>query len=163
MQTGLSRREFLTRKPRPAVMRPPHAVAEADFGALCDGCGACLDACPEAIIVIGADELPRLDLSYEGCTFCAACMDACPMGALDAGAARLWTWKADIGATCLSFIGITCRTCGDACEAEAIRFRLQPGGRDVPLLDHDACTGCGTCKAICPVDAVRMIEWGQEA
>lgn len=159
VQTGLSRRELMaTRPPRQIGARPPHAVLPGEFSTLCDGCGHCVTACPRSIVRLGEDGLPLLDFSVDGCTFCGACTDACPTGALNRNAARPWRWAARIGAACLSYNGVTCRTCTDACEARAISFRLRPGGRDVPLLDEERCTGCGACSAVCPVGAITMTE-----
>lgn len=158
---ALSRRAFFTpgdRRQRVVSVRPPHAVDEQRFAQACEDCSACSDACPEAIIVPDADGRPTLDFTLGACTFCSACTEACPTGALDSQAARPWTWAAEIAASCLSFNGVTCRSCADACEAGAIRFRLQTGGRDVPLLDADACTGCGGCKSVCPVDAIALTQ-----
>jgi len=137
-----------------ARVRPPQAIAEDAFLALCVDCTACAEACPEGIIQPDDEGRPILDFKNDGCTFCEACTEACPTGALDAAAARPWAWRADVGADCLSYNGITCRACSDSCEAGAIRFRLMTGGRDVPLLDPSDCTGCGTCLSVCPVSAI---------
>jgi ferredoxin-type protein NapF len=52
--------------------------------------------------------------------------------------------------------GVVCRTCGDVCDARAIHFQLRVGGAALPLLDETACTGCGECIAVCPVQAVEI-------
>lgn len=140
------------------VVRPPQAVAERRFTRLCEDCSACVDACPEAIIIPDRAGRPTLDFMRGACTFCGECANACPTGALDPNAARPWTWTVAIGASCLSENGVTCRSCADACETGAIRFRLQTGGRDIPLLDTEACTGCGGCRSVCPVDAITLSE-----
>ncbi len=160
MGASIARRDFLRgRKPLPPVMRPPGAVEERLFQALCDEeCRACAEACPENIVAFDASGMPTLDFALEGCTFCAACIDACPTGALNRTNPRPWLWKAGIGSACLSYNGIACRSCVDVCEPQAISFRLLAGGRDVPLLDPDACNGCGSCKAVCPANAVTLFE-----
>lgn len=61
-------------------------------------------------------------------------------------------------AACLARQGIVCRTCGDLCPTGAIRFRPQPGGVAVPLVDAAACTGCGECAPACPVGALTLVE-----
>ncbi len=158
---ALSRRAFFApgdRRQSADTVRPPHAVDEQHFARLCEDCAACIDACPEAIIVQDAAGYPTLDFARDACTFCGACTEACPTGALDPQAARPWTWTAAIAAACLSFNGVTCRSCADACEVGAIRFQLRTGGRDVPLLDAGACTGCGGCKSVCPVDAIALTQ-----
>lgn len=142
-------------------VRPPKAVVEQRFTQLCENCTACVDACPEAIIISDPAGRPALDFALGACTFCGECTDACPTGALDREAARPWTWAATIEASCLSYKGVTCRSCADACDVGAIRFRLQAGGRDTPLLDIDTCTGCGGCKSVCPADAITLSQHGR--
>jgi ferredoxin-type protein NapF len=65
---------------------------------------------------------------------------------------------ASIGGNCLAFNGIVCRSCSDSCEEEAISFRLMIGGRSMPLVSSEKCTGCGECVAICPNDSINMRE-----
>lgn len=146
-----SRRSFLRgdlRDHHVSIMRP--LGAQPDFDQLCDDCGACSRACPEKIIRHATVGGPVLDFSCGACTFCGDCAAACPTGALVAEAPEVWPWRAAILENCLSYQGISCRTCEDACEARAIRFRLETGGRAVPVLDQDACTGCGECAFTCP-------------
>jgi ferredoxin-type protein NapF len=64
--------------------------------------------------------------------------------------------RPEIGAACLALRQVVCRSCGDACEVRAIRFKLRPGGVAVPELDPAACTGCGACRGTCPVRAIAM-------
>lgn len=135
-------------------MRPPGAQAE--FHDLCDDCGACSRACPQRIIRRDPSGGPSLSFRRGGCTFCGDCARACPTGALrDDGAAAL-PWRARILSGCLSYQGVSCRACEDACEPRAIRFRLMTGGRAEPVLDRDACTGCGECAFACPTDAITF-------
>lgn len=70
--------------------------------------------------------------------------------------------KAEIGAACLAYRQVVCRSCGDACEARAITFRLRAGGVAVPVIDTESCTGCGACIAPCPVGAIAMRHTGAE-
>lgn len=66
--------------------------------------------------------------------------------------------RAEIGELCLARRGVTCRTCGEACEAGAIRFALKPGGLAQPQLDAGQCSGCGDCLPACPVQAIALIR-----
>ncbi|MCI5097953.1 MAG: ferredoxin-type protein NapF [Rhodobacteraceae bacterium] len=158
MTTAPSRRAFLRgRFQETAPLRPFGAIAEFQFSENCTGCGDCVRACPEAIIVQERAGLPVLDLNAGGCTFCGECITACETGALTEGAS--WTWKADATQACLSRNAVQCRTCQDHCDERAIRFQLLPGGRAEPKFDADLCTGCGACSAPCPVGAIKLTQF----
>lgn len=61
------------------------------------------------------------------------------------------------GEACLAAQGVVCRSCGEACDAEAIRFVAAPGGISRPVLQDVRCTGCGDCLPICPSTAIRLV------
>lgn len=68
-----------------------------------------------------------------------------------------WYLKAYINkTTCLSMHGTICRTCGESCDFEAIRFQLELGGVAEPLLNLTKCTGCGACYGPCPVNSISI-------
>ena len=91
-----------------------------------------------------------MNFQYGSCTFCGACEQVCKYGALSRALETPWGLRASIGEVCLSTQGITCRSCGDACAAGAIRFRLELAGRARPVIDETHCNGCGSCVAVCP-------------
>lgn len=139
------------------VLRPPWAIPEAEFVLSCTRCDACAKACPQAIVVRGDGGFPELSFASNGCTFCGQCVDACTTGAL----ARLpgqdaWTLRVEIGDKCLAYRNVECRVCGENCDTAAIRFRPVLGGVSSPIVDLDACTGCGVCASICPGQAIRV-------
>ncbi|MCA0870502.1 ferredoxin-type protein NapF [Seohaeicola saemankumensis] len=157
MTSQTSRRAFL----RGAFMdrgalRPFGAVADSLFADACTKCGDCASACPEAIIVMDKDGFPVIDPKVGACTQCGVCIDVCDTGALDAG--QPWLWKASAKSSCLSRNGVHCRTCQDFCDAGAIRFQLQTGGRSEPRIDLDQCIGCGGCVSSCPINAVELVK-----
>jgi len=152
-----SRRALLFgRRAAAAPMRPPWALPEDVFLDACTACGACVDRCPERVIVRGAGGRPVFDPRLGECTFCGECEDACTPRALDRSASEQpWTLKALIGDRCLPRNGVVCSSCRDACPERAIAF---PVTSRVPLpsIDSARCTGCGACVGVCPTQAVAL-------
>ncbi len=157
MREAPSRRAFfrsLVSTPAPSGIRPPWAAA--DFTDRCDRCLDCVKACPERVLGLGDGGFPVLNPAAGGCSFCGDCVTVCKPAALADHGQRALPAVAAIGAACIAAKGVDCRICGDRCEACAIRFRPQVGGRYLPTLDLSACTGCGACVAPCPVSAIAM-------
>ena len=163
-----SRRNILFgRRPEtPPPIRPPWA-SETSLADACTHCGACVAACGQGLISLGAGGLPELDFAAGECTFCAACAEACPEPVFpEAGArGRAFAHVAAIGSSstassCLSHRGVICQTCRDECPEAAIRFGFRIGGPAVPEIVEDLCTGCGACLAACPVDAIEIAGRG---
>jgi ferredoxin-type protein NapF len=140
----------------PGGLRPPWAVAR--FRDLCTRCDACVEVCPERVLVAGRGGFPELVYGKRGCTFCGRCVEACPTGALDPASGRREPGRARVGAGCVAARGVSCRLCEEACEQRAIRFRPERGGVSRPLLDPSQCEGCGRCVSICPVGAIAVAE-----
>jgi ferredoxin-type protein NapG len=139
------------------VLRPPGAVAEADFLAGCTRCGDCIRACPHQAIVLAPERLraaagsPIIDPANQPCLMCpdTSCITACaprvlrrepeaPVPAI--GVARISTID------CLAHQNSTCTTCSERCPVEgAIELT-----RGRPQVVADRCTGCGICAYVCP-------------
>lgn len=154
----LSRRQLLRGDFSATVpfLAPPWA--SADFLARCTRCDDCIDACPTGVLVRGDGGYPATDYRLAECSFCGDCVTTCKAGALArAEGAAAWLRSIVIEETCLTRMGVVCRSCGEHCEARAIRFAPQAGGVSNPTVTASACTGCGACVAVCPNAAIRVI------
>ena len=158
-------------------VRPPGALPEGDFLATCIRCGRCADACPNRCIEAfteeaGADlamrpgpgqrNTPVIFPRRQACILCNGapgetllCTAACPTGALrlthgDAGSirssVRMGTARVDV-ALCYSYNGASCGACVRACPFEGTALRA--GLWEKPIVDPDACVGCGLCERAC--------------
>ncbi|MDH4320891.1 MAG: ferredoxin-type protein NapF [Desulfobulbaceae bacterium] len=154
---SVSRRHFL-RGGKPLPIRPPWSLPEDEFLKVCSGCAACIEHCPQRLLVSNADGLPVVDFMQGECTFCGECAANCAEGALSReGGVAPWRLKARVGNGCLAKLGTFCRSCGELCEVAAIRFRPQVGGPVSPEIDDSLCNGCGACFQVCPVRAIRIV------
>lgn len=154
----VTRRQFLRGdlSGRKAPLRPPWALEEEAFLEACTRCGDCVKACPQKILVIERG-YPKVSFFEGECTFCGECAKACKPGALPWGEDRSpWRLAPAIAQTCIAHRDVVCRTCGDACQTGAIRFRPRLGGAALPEVEGESCTGCGACVAPCPVKAVVL-------
>lgn len=171
---NLNRRAFLRgRSPKynPAAIYPPWTIEMSQFVEKCERCDRCIDRCPENILYRGDGGFPEVNFRQGECTFCGQCAEVCEADAFDLGdlnqssnkalgeglkEENAWSLFVEIETTCLSLNAITCRSCGDNCDAGAIRFQLQVGGIAIPIIDTDQCTGCGACIYVCPKNSITM-------
>ncbi|MGM0784399.1 MAG: ferredoxin-type protein NapF [Pseudomonadota bacterium] len=137
------------------VRRPPWSGD--DFLDRCTRCAACLEVCPEGVLFNGDGGYPEIRFAEDGCTLCGECVAVCDAGVFDISRTA-FPWHAAIQSHCLASADIHCQTCQDACEWRAIRFVPTLGRPPQPEVDSDACTGCGACLALCPNDAIRLID-----
>lgn len=159
-------------------IRPPGAVEEKRFMALCIRCNRCLEVCPYHSIkraplglTIGT---PYIFAETKACYLCMACSRLCPTGALDTrlrNPERVAMGKAKIDASiCYShlflehdvlpagsgnYIGATCNTCYHVCPFPDKAITLKDNLFPVVL---DGCVGCGICVERCPVRPRRAIN-----
>jgi len=167
---GVVRLFLHTRRQR--VVRPPGAVDEDTFVALCARCGACTRACPAGIIVpdggsAGAHGLlaPKLVFGPGHCEVnCHVCTRVCPTGAIRRldlpGKSRMLAGRAEVRADgCLAKEGQPCMVCRDCCPYEAVNVD-HPTGFGLPAIDVDLCRGCGLCALMCPGDPGTILIAG---
>ncbi|MCP3956693.1 MAG: 4Fe-4S dicluster domain-containing protein [bacterium] len=157
----------------PIERRPPGAVAEPLFLALCDHCGECVDACPHAAVLVYPDDAgtrartPVMRPERRPCHLCDGypCIAACPTGALRA-VPRLppsggtetaqvlsrQTWSLGTVALdterCFAYSGPECGACVGLCPRGIEAIRLV---RWRPELEPEECVGCGLCIEACPM------------
>ncbi len=152
-QTISTRRGFLAGRALGGDKTPyPPGITEESLKN-CSGCGECATACPSKIISI-RHGIPVLDFQRGECTFCGTCADRCPERVFPTDPVSRFPHNVTIADDCLAVNFIDCQACRDACATAAIRFRPRIGGPFVPVLDADACTGCGACISVCPAEAI---------
>lgn len=145
--------------PHAPPIRPPWALSETLFLDACTGCGNCIKACPESILVKGSADFPIVDFTDGDCTFCQACVDSCNDDALNKLQEQpAWHHKAIAIDSCLPKKGIACQSCQDSCEVRAITFSPRIGGPASPEINHEICNGCGACFSVCPSDAIAFTQ-----
>jgi ferredoxin-type protein NapF len=157
---NLSRRGALTGAS--SVHRPPW-TDEARVRKNCTSCGDCIDACPEAIVIKGPAGTPAIDFTRGACTFCAACASACGEGVFRDISQAPWDLTVQITPSCFLKLGISCQSCTDACDEQALRFDMRAGVVGEIVLSAEACTGCGACLPVCPASAIEIHQPKRQA
>ncbi|MDT8441764.1 MAG: 4Fe-4S binding protein [Desulfuromonadales bacterium] len=177
----------VTAEQNPYLLRPPGAVAEAEFLQRCVRCAECMKVCigralHPAFLDAGPVGLwtpllvPRIGYCEYNCTLCG---QVCPTGAIE----RLdlpRKQKAVIGLAvfdknrCLPFAKSTeCLVCEEHCPTgeKAIVFEEREVLVDgelrrlkFPRVVDRLCIGCGICETVCPLEgasAIRVINEGE--
>jgi ferredoxin-type protein NapG len=145
----------------PRYLRPPGALSENDFLAVCIRCGLCVQACPfdtlkladaRSVAALGA---PYLIAREVPCYLCKGytelkCIAACPTPALQP-VKSLREIRMGVAAinreTCLAWQGTSCRACWHACPLPNEAIVMDELGR--ALVDEKNCIGCGLCDYAC--------------
>lgn len=153
--------------PAKPFVRPPGAVAEASFLALCTRCDDCVKACPEWVVRKTGPEFgkrlegyPMLLPAQNPCVFCSGypCIAACKTGALASPAAgagvRIGLAVVD-NARCYMGQGQPCDYCVKECPVSPKAISVSARGLSAGV-DAGLCTGCGECAQICPANAISI-------
>ncbi len=156
--------------------RPPGARPEEQFLATCTKCGQCVEACPFGTLKLATagDEVPAGTPWFEPrdvpCEMCedVPCARACPSGSLDTQINILDSTMGLAVMTdqenCLAYKGLRCEACYRACPllGEAITLDMKPQERTgrhayfLPIVQSEACTGCGKCERACVMEKAAI-------
>ncbi|RWX43090.1 ferredoxin-type protein NapF [Candidatus Electrothrix aarhusensis] len=136
---------------------PPWASNQKAFKDLCTGCGECVAACKEYLIIIKENGLPVMNLSNNSCTFCGDCARSCSHDALHFSDEQPpWHLHVSVTQDCLMEKKVLCQLCQEQCDHGAIVFPKGGQNDSPPEILLGNCTGCGACAARCPVDAISF-------
>ncbi|MCP4970211.1 MAG: ferredoxin-type protein NapG [Arcobacter sp.] len=165
------------------ILRPPGAIKEEEFISKCIKCGLCVEACPFNTLQLAniSDGVPLgtpFMIPREiPCYMCLdiPCANNCPTEALDITKLKknnkLDINKATIGTaiinqdTCIAFWGLQCTICVKHCPIanEAIKVVYEKSKKKdsyhaiaKPLVNSEACTGCGLCEKACPTEVASI-------
>ncbi len=161
----------------PLAIRPPGALAEADFLGACIRCGLCVRDCPYDILTLAkpgepvANGTPYFVARQLPCEMCEhiPCVKACPTGALDPKLTDIRNAKMGLAVlvdqeNCLNFLGMRCDICYRVCPEldKALTLDTHVNARTgkhavfIPVVHSDHCTGCGKCEKACPLEAAAI-------
>lgn len=159
------------------ILRPPGALEESAFLQRCIGCAQCANVCPNQCIRLFGPETgvgnlgtPKITARSKACILCMACTQVCPTGALrpleptPEGKRAAGMGKAVVSTeVCYSYSGRTCGVCYRACPLPGEAMSL--GLMETPLVNADACVGCGLCEQACVhmPQAIRIIPTAEIA
>lgn len=161
------------------ALRPPGALAEADFAAACIKCGQCVQACPyDTLRLARAEDGAPIGTPYfvpreVPCYMCTdyPCVPVCPTGALDPKFGNIADARMGLAVidaeSCLSWQGLRCEVCFRVCPVKDSAITIQNHPRQlsrhamfIPIVHSQACTGCGMCEEACPTEeaAIRVLN-----
>lgn len=161
------------------AIRPPGALAEADFLAACVRCGLCVRDCPYDTLKLAelgdgvVSGTPYFNARAIPCEMCEdiPCVVACPSGALDRQLTNIEDARMGLAVlidqeNCLNFLGLRCDVCYRVCPVidKAITLELIHNPRSdrhamlLPTVHSDHCTGCGKCEQSCVLPGESAIK-----
>jgi len=140
------------------IKRLPWLTSLDDFLDQCTQCGECISACETGIIRKDLNQFPAIDFSNNECTFCAKCVQVCDQLMFVPVTANPWNYVATIKESCLTNSGVVCSSCKEACDYDAISIHYEFGQVPKPIVNSEACRGCGACESACPNTAIEIFS-----
>jgi ferredoxin-type protein NapF len=155
----------------PAWLRPPASTDPDVFNTLCIRCGNCIKSCPSGIIThhddfsIASSWLtPEVVFEKGYCIEkCNVCSQVCPSGSITLfspeSKSRIFMGSALVFPDkCLLSKNRECDRCRAACSYKAVIIsKTEDSITMKPEILIDKCVGCGACKVICPVAAIKIL------
>lgn len=128
---------------------------------VCNGCDACITACPTKAIRGEQNEIHEIDENI--CVSCGLCINLCKNFAIRSGSQNELLeydeWPIPHIDTVLCN---ACSACVDICPMYALEISAPKYRGDIntiaQLTDTDKCIGCSKCAEHCPVAAVTMVK-----
>lgn len=147
---------------------PPGARSIARLASHCMACQLCVASCPDGVLrpSTSLDNFmqPVMWFNKAYCRpECTACGEACPNGAIlpvtveEKSSIKIGTAVVDADACISASAGQHCGLCMRSCPAGAITM-VRIDGNLRPVVNEEACIGCGSCEYHCPVGTAGHIR-----
>jgi len=151
--------------PRSTPLTPPGSLSARNMKNHCTACQLCVSACPNGVLRPSTDLMTFMQpmMSYERgyCRpECTECAQVCPAGAIkpitkeEKSSIQIGhaVWTREL---CIPIRdGQECGNCARHCPTGAITMvpldADDPDSLKIPVVNEEACIGCGTCEALCP-------------
>lgn len=148
---------------------PAGAESKRRLDKLCTACQLCISNCPNNVLTPSTDTVdlmqPVMNFEKGYCRpECDICGNICPTGAilpLDLpvkASTKIGTAKVNLSACISAAYGQKCGLCSRSCPAGAITMVPSTDGKHMPVVDAEACIGCGSCEYHCPVGKTASIR-----
>ena len=174
---GFGKKKGIGRNTQGKLIRPPGALKEKEFLSRCVRCGNCMKVCPTNVLQpsilesgVGGIWTPHLVNEIGYCEYnCTLCGNVCPTGAIPKmkvlvkQKTKLGIAKVD-RTKCIAWAyNSQCLVCEEHCPVSDKAIKIDNtivNGTVVgrPVVDPDACIGCGICQNKCPIRPDRAIK-----